>query len=208
MIPNPNKRLFLHTSPAFALCGRDLTLHAIKLGASTVAEGTELDYSVNGAAPRTCKPAITGSFTYEDTKYSRLTVTIPAADLSVEGELTYSLYEGGKKSGVYTVPLVKENKLPPLAITEIFGRGKHKAGVHYLELINPTQSVVDLYDYKLMTFNGEVRDDNAPVRENMLADEPGKMLLSPGEVAVLRFIPHTLHEAENEPYLTNEAFSL
>lgn len=206
MNPNPNKRLFLHTSPAFALCGRDLTLHASKPGRDTIAEGTELDYSVNGASPRTCKLAVTGTYTYDDMTYTVLSVTIPASDLSVEGELTYSLYEGGRKSGVYTVPLVREGKLPPLIITEIYGRCKHKAVTHYLELTNPTREVVDLYDYKLMTFHGEVRKADAPVRENMLAEEPGKMILQPGETVVLRVIPTALHLPENEMYLSDEAF--
>lgn len=206
MNPNPNQRPFLHTAPAFALCGRDLTLNAVKRGRNTTAEGTELDYSVNGAPPRTCKLAVTGTYIYDETFYTVLSVTIPATDLSVEGEVTYSLYEGGKKSGVYTVEIVKEGKLPPLAITEIYSRCKHKAVTHYLELMNPTEELVDLYDYKLMTYPGEVRDDNSPVRENMLADEPGRMILYPGERAVLRFIPTALHLPENEIYLSDEAF--
>lgn len=206
MNPNPNQRPFLHTSPAFALCGRDLTLHAIKRGGDTSAEGTELDYTVNGSAVRTCKLAVTGTHVYEDMTYTVLSATIPATDLSVEGELTYSLYESGKKSGVYTVQLVKEGKLPPIAITEIYGRCKHKAVTHYLEIANPTEAVVDLYDYKLMMYSGEVRVETDPVRENMLAEEPGKMLLQPGEIAVLRFIPTALHLPENEPFLSEDAF--
>ena len=206
MNPNPKKRLFLHSSPEFALCGRDLTLHAIKQGRSTTAFGTELDFSVNGGQTRTAKLATTGTYTYEDITYTVLSVTIPAADLSVEGEMTYSFYEGGKKSGVYTVPVVREGKLPPLIVTEIYGRCKHKAATHYVELTNPTTEVVDLYDYKLMLFHGEEPAADAPLQENMLADMPGKVLLQPGETAVLRFIPAALHLPENEVYLSDAAF--
>ena len=206
MNPNPNQRPFLHSSPTFALYGRDLTLHAIKRGSETSAVGTELDYSVNGGTLRTCKLAVTGTYAFDDMKYTVLSATIPAADLSVEGELTYSLYESGKKSGVYTVPIVREGKLPPIAITEIYGRCKHPAATHYFEIINPTEQVVDLYDYKLMMHHGEVRSETESVRENMLAEEPGKMLLRPGEVAVLRFIPASLHLPENGAYLSEEAF--
>ncbi len=206
MNPNPKLRPFLHTAPGFALCGRDLTLRAVLSGRDTTAGGTELDYSVNGSVPRTCKLAVTDSYTFEDVVYTVLSATIPAADLSVEGVLTYSLYEGGKKSGVYTVEIVREGKLPPLAITEIYGRCKHKAMTHYLEIVNPSGAVVDLYDYKLMTYPGVTRNELAPVRENMLAEEPGKVLLQPGEVALLRIIPAALHNPENEAYLSNEAF--
>lgn len=206
MNPNPNKRTFLHTSPAFALYGRDLTLHAVKPGRNTAAEGTEMDYSVNGSPNRTCKMAITGTYTYDDMTYTVLSVTIPATDLSVDGEVTYSLYEGGKKSGVYTVPIVREGKLPPLAVTEIYGRCKHPAQTHYLELTNPTREIVDLYDYKLMMHSGEELSPDAPVRENMLAEEPGKTILQPGETVVLRIIPVALHQPENEAYLSDEAF--
>ena len=206
MYPNPNQRPFLHTAPAFALFGRDLTLHAIKRGGETSAEGTELDYSVNGAATRTGKLAVIETRVYDDVTYTVLSATIPASDLSVEGVLTYSLYDGGQKSGVYTVRIAKEGKLPPLAITEIYGRCKHPAVTHYLEIVNPTETPVDLYDYKIMTYHGENRLDTDPVRENMLADEPGKMILRPGEVAVLRVIPTALHLPENEIYLSNDAF--
>ena len=130
MYPNPNQRPFLHTAPAIALCGRDLTLYAIKRGGETSAEGTELDYSVNGAATRTGKLAVTETRVYDDVIYTVLSATIPASDLSVEGELNYSLYDGGQKSGVYTIRIVKEGKLPPLAITEIYGRCKHPAMTH------------------------------------------------------------------------------
>ena len=102
--------------------------------------------------------------------------------------------------------IAKEGKLPPLAITEIYGRCKHPAVTHYLEIVNPTETPVDLYDYKIMTYHGENRLDTDPVRENMLADEPGKMILRPGEVAVLRVIPTALHLPENEIYLSNDAF--
>ena len=206
MNPNPKKRLFLHTSPEFALCGRDLTLHAIKQGGDTTAQGTELDFSVNGGQTRTAKLATTGTCTYEDITYTVLSVTIPSADLSVEGEITYSFYEGGQKSGIYTVPVVKEGKLPPLIVTEIYGRCKHKAVTHYLELTNPTENAVDLYDYKLMMHSGEERSANASLHENMLADEQGKVFLQPGETAVLRFIPAALHLPENEVYLSDAAF--
>lgn len=206
MNPNPNKRLFLHTSPAYALYGRDLTLHAVKPGRDTSAEGTELDYSINGTAPRTCKLAITGTEIYDDMTYTVLSVTIPATDLSVDGEVTYSLYDGGKKSGVYTVPIVREGKLPALIVTELYGRCKHPAHTHYLELTNPTREIVDLYDYKLMMHSGEELAADAPVRENMLADEPGRYLIQPGETVVLRFIPLSLHQPGNEAYLSDEAF--
>lgn len=206
MNPNPKQRIFLHTSPAFALSGRDLTLHAIKQGGATSAEGTELDYEINGISSRTAKLAVTGTCEYDEITYTMLSVTIPATDLSVEGEVTYSFYEGGKKSGIYTVPVIKEGKLPPLIITEIYGRCKHKAVTHYLELVNPTTAAVDLYDYKLMTFHGEEASETTPLRENMLADEPGKTILRPGETAVLRIIPQALHLPENAQYLSDEAF--
>ena len=206
MKPNPNQRPFLHTAPEYILCGRELTIQAVKRGGVTVASGTVLDYQVNGGTLYTCKLAVTDTYFYEDVKYTVLSASIPASDLSVEGELTYSLYERGHKSGIYSVPIVKEGKLPPIVITEIYGRCKHPAMTHYLEIVNPTGTVVDLYDYKLMMHNGETRSENESVRENMLADEPGKVLLKPGEVAVLRFIPTALHLPENAAYLSDDAF--
>ena len=206
MNPNPNKRSFLHTAPAFALCGRDLTLYAIKPGRGIASEGTVLDYHINDGRTYTAKLATADICEFDEMTYTLLSVTIPASDMSVEGEVTYAFYEGGKKCGIYTVPIVKEGKLPPLMISEIYGRCKHKAMTHYLELSNPTAAAVDLYDYKLMTFSGEERAENAPLYENMLADMPGKTILKPGETVVLRFIPTALHLPENEIYLSDEAF--
>ena len=157
MNPNPNKRSFLHTAPAFALCGRDLTLYAIKPGRGIASEGTVLDYHINDGRTYTAKLATADICEFDEMTYTLLSVTIPASDMSVEGEVTYAFYEGGKKCGIYTVPIVKEGKLPPLMISEIYGRCKHKAMTHYLELSNPTAAAVDLYDYKLMTFSGEER---------------------------------------------------
>ncbi|MGM9641707.1 MAG: CehA/McbA family metallohydrolase [Eubacteriales bacterium] len=71
-------------------------------------------------------------------------------------------------------------ELPPLAITEIFGRPKGKEYTCYIELFNPNTFEVDLSEYELLVYEDTEAPSGKPTGRIPLSRERG-ISLKPGE---------------------------
>lgn len=105
--------------------------------------------------------------------------------IDIEGEINAKLPP-------YICKVVKADdlpELPPLVITEIFGRPKGKDHTCYVEYFNPTDKAVDLYDYELLVYAATKAPDYAAVGEPKgripLAREAGVNILGAGESAAV-----------------------
>ncbi len=154
----------IHEAPSFLLKGKK-----VRLSFATDADGLSL--TVNGKAVKVKKSGEIGE------------LSVYTAELKPAGEtLEYSVAAGeGTRS--FCASVIDDPGLPPLAITEVFARPKGIETNVYLEVVNPTDAEVDLYDYKLM----QTEEGVSAALTDMLSDGAGKYILAPGEVAVLWF---------------------
>lgn len=158
----------IHSVPAFLLEGKKVKLSfAVSSGVKSLAVT---------AAGKTVKAKKSGTLGDLAVYTAALKVELPAGS-----EFAYSVDADGE-TAEYTAPVVADRGLPPVIITEIYGRPKEGQKNVFFEIANPTQKPVDLYDYKLMQTS-----DNGMNGTDFMADEKGKYILAPGEVAVLHF---------------------
>lgn len=163
----------VHSVPEFLLEGKK-----VKLSFAVPEEVKSLTVT---AGEKTVKAKKTGAL-------GELAVYTAAlrVDSAAGSVFAYSVDADGEKAE-YSAPVVADNGLPPVVITEIFGRTKEGQKNVYFEIVNPTQKPVDLYDYKLMQTS-----ENGMDGTDFITDEKGKYILAPGEVAVLHFISEGL----------------
>ena len=72
-------------------------------------------------------------------------------------------------------------ELSPITITEIFGRPKGKEFTTYIELFNPTDKAVDLYDYEVLVYSPTKETLGIPKGRLPLSREAGVNVLGAGE---------------------------
>lgn len=119
------------------------------------------------------------------TEYEIYSCEIPQSAL-IPGRLTYSIGTGDRFSD-YSVEVVDRASLPaepPLILTEIYARPRGRSIGQYLELMNPSDRPVDLYDYEVIIFRSK-EPEGKPACRLPLSDAPGKDILAPGEVAAV-----------------------
>lgn len=158
----------IHSVPAFLLEGKKA-----KLSFAVSSDMKSLSVTAEGKTVKAKKSGTLGDLTVYTAALK--------ADLPAGSEFAYSVDADGEKAE-YTAPVVADRGLPPVIITEIYGRPKEGQKNVFFEIANPTQKPVDLYDYKLMQTS-----DNGMNGTDLITDEKGKYILAPGEVAVLHF---------------------
>lgn len=176
-----------HASADFAIENKPMTVCAV-----CRADGDEapdfLVLSLVGGNTYTMYPC--DSYTHEGVTYEIYRTELPA-DQVHGGELKYFIAdnEGNKASEEpFLLPLVKNDELPPLpplAITELFVRPKGLGVTSYIEVMNPTSSDVDLYDYEVLVFSKTKKAEGKPSGRLPLADLPKSSILHPGEFAAI-----------------------
>lgn len=200
-----------HSAPQRAVRGRVLVLSA---AVPILREGDELPALsvsvVGGESPFLMKEvdrvvSAEGIFAYFSTE--------TPSELTKEGDcLSYTLLVNGKAVSSHEVMYLRTTsnaEMPPLVFTELGARlrcrkGDIDKGVKFVEVMNPTDRPVDLYDYKLVRCDAEELSEKEPVMEVGITNEKGTMLL-PGELAVLRFFPVETQNAAPE-FNTPKAF--
>ncbi len=173
----------LHAAPEFVMSGSPFSISAA--------------YRVFGEnAPEKLCFKIDGEkeyYLYPVDRYERKGVAfviyradIPAS--TIKGDLlAYRIYaEGEDKSKLppYVCRIINPTDLPalpPLAITEIFGRPKGKEFTCYVELFNPTDKDVDLYDYEALIYSPAREPAGEPKGRLPLSREAGVNILGAGE---------------------------
>lgn len=196
-----------HAAPSRAIRGKEITLSvsvpisyegAVVPAVAVAVEGRELVVMQE-----------TDRFVFAEGTFLSLTAAIPAELTEGVENVTYSILRDGECIGTYTVPFLKARSnadMPPLVITEMVARGASPKGINYLEVMNPSDKTVDLYDYKLVRVDAEELNDNEPIRAMYITNEQGT-LLAPGEIAVLRFVPVAARN-DDPSLLSVEAFAL
>jgi hypothetical protein len=190
-----------HTKPEFVLRERDFTVFAV---ADATSDGIYLIWSA-GTHGDTVRMQKADTFISGGAEYALLTATIPAMSLKDANTVMYSFLDGSQTSGEYEVAVTGAGRLPPLMVTELFLRPKGLGVTSYIEVANPTCQPVDLYDYKLLVYDGE--DTTAPARSVIyLAEEPGCEIIKPGGLAVLWLQYPKNHNLGEGKYTTAEGF--
>ncbi len=196
--------VFFHAKPDFVLRGYDFDVHAV-LTDGAVKDGADLIWSAGETCGRV-KMAESRADASCGGEYTLLTAVIPASALTAnEVRYSFSCNSDKIKSEEFTAQIADAGKLPPIMVTEFYGRPKGLGVTVYIEVMNPTDKPADLYDYKLMMFIGGDKKMK-PIGSVMLADEPGKTVIAPGALALLwpQYPKH--HMLEGGKYSTPEGF--
>ena len=135
----------------------------------------ELKVTSGGGADILMTPS--DSFEASGRKFEIYSAHIPAAAV-VPGKLEYTVSGGGCRVDC-SVEAVELPALPPVIITEVYGRPKSPAVTAYLELYNPGKEDVDLSDWDLILTSEKTEPSRYP-----LALAPGEAVLHGGELAV------------------------
>lgn len=184
-----------HSAPQRAVRGRVLVLSAL---VPILKEGEELptlSVSVVGAKDLFLMKEGDRAV-FAEGIFAYFSVEIPC-ELTKEGDsLSYTLLVNGEAVSTYEVTYLRTASnadMPPLVFTELGARlrcknGNVEKGVNFVEVMNPTDHPIDLYDYKLIRCDAEELSEKNPIMEVKITNEKGTVLL-PGELAVLRFFP-------------------
>ncbi len=177
-----------HAIPAFAFHSCDLTLQLLVPDEERNVIDVTLDYEVQGGKSGTVRMLpVDGILTEES--FSVYAATIPAEALAAGDLLTYSFSKEKETGGPYTVPLSALPALPALTVTEHFPWGVGLC--ECMELYNPTERTVDLYDFELAL----VGEDGEVKKRNPMAARQGEHLLDGGEMGILSFLAPAMHVA-------------
>lgn len=206
MQENGNKIIIHHAKPEFIFGGRAYTVRA----AGGLTAELFLRITGNDSEPRmSMLPGEVFSHPLNGDEYRVFSAAVPSETLSAGSLFTYRFEDGDGRalSCEFAVPVVAGDgtKLPPLVVTELFLRPKGLGVSAFVEVINPTDRPVDLYDYSFMVFSGE-DTSGKPKCIIPLADESGREILSPGEAAVLWPLYPANHNHPSGKYTTTEGF--
>lgn len=194
------KTVFYHAAPEFLLRGQPWKASVACAGGGDVTLLLELDgieHRIDMLRSR--------EYTANDRQLVLFSVTVTAELLRTATAVNYCFECGDVRSELYTVPVDEAGQLPPLAVTELFGRPKGKNVTIFVEVMNPSDQPTDLYRYKIMFYHGEAPKADDYVCSLYLAETPGVELLAPGEVAAIWPLMPQNHKA-GERYLTREGF--
>ena len=200
-----------HSAPLRAVRGRALVLSAL---VPLVQEGMTLPaltVSVEGVSdPIPMKEEERAVFA--EGSFAYFSAEVPSDVTEDSEQLVYTLLADGKEVSSHEVAYMHNRsnaEMPPLVFTELGARLPLKkndidVGIKFVEVMNPSDRAVDLYDYKLVRVDAKELTDDEPFREVLITNEKGTMLM-PGELAVLRFFP--VASQNDAPELgTTEAF--
>ena len=196
-----------HSAPDFILSGSPFSVTAAyRAFGETSPE--KLCFKADGGKEYFLYPV--DRYERKGTAYVIYRADIPASALS--GDLIgYRIYAEGEydaKIPPYVCKVIDPANLPDLpalTITEIFDRPKGKEFTTYVELFNPTDKEVDLYDYEALIYPGVTEASGAPKGRLPLSREAGVNILGAGESAA--YWPITLRNyAPDAKCFTKEDF--
>ena len=183
-----------HTPATFAFCDKPLTLQVTLPDEERDLVALFLEYTLtvgeNTRSGRLRMLPTDGIAVGES--YSVYAATLPAALLQGGGSLRYSFLADGVMSDEYVLPLLPSVPFPPFTVAEYFTWGG--SAVICMELYNPGERTVDLYDYELIL----PAEDGSVLARDPLADAPNVNLLPAGELGVLNFLSPGVHKAIDE----------
>lgn len=168
----------LHAAPRFIMSGEP---YAVSVAVRNHAENApqRLVLHVDGGADYNLIPS--DRYDRGSVSYMIYRADIPASAVG-GNEFKYSI-EGNEFScrvlSAYDMP-----ELPPLAITEIYGRPKGKEHTAYIEFFNPNTFAVDLSEYEVLVYEDTEMPEGEPTGRIPLARDVGTCL-NPGECAAV-----------------------
>ncbi len=208
---NINKTVLWHTTPEFILRDHDFCVNAVTDADTAKAGHIELIWSTasNGDGVREngrIRMTVTVIEASED-ELILVSAVIPASAFLNADIVKYRFYMENRdvSSEEYEAQISDAGKMPPLIVTEFYARPKGLGVTAYIEVMNPNNEPVDLYDYKMMAFPG----GNLSVKELgviYFADKPGEEIIAPHTLALLwpQYPRH--HMLENGKYSSAEGF--
>ncbi len=195
--------LFYHSCPEFILNGYD---YNISVALNVVAECVEVCYSVDSGLCE--KLTLKKRKTYNNTSSNIYTYvgTIPASAFDNARELKYRFTCDGVPSDEYCITTECAGMMPPLIVTELYGRPKGNNVTVFFEVMNPSSRAVDLYDYKLMAYLGADPSEEEYVCELCLANTPGEHIMQPMDVAAIFPVLPQHHILQDGKFATVDGF--
>lgn len=179
-----------HTPAAFALCDKPLTLQVMHPDEERELLQLYLEYTLtaegSSKSGKLRMLPVDGVTAAES--YSVYAATLPAALLQGCEALQYCFDEEGVRSDGYCIPLLPSAPWPPFVMTEYFPWAG--GPVQCMELFNPGEREIDLYDYELII----AAEDGTVQNRNPLADAKGVNVLPAGELGVLNFLSPAVHK--------------
>ena len=194
---------FYHACPEFILRGYD---YNISVALNDAAERVEVLWTTGSDFWDKLVLKKRNGYHKTNGSISVYSATISAVNFKNASELKYRFVCDGITGDEYCVQVESAGKMPPLVVTELYGRPKGNNVTVFLELMNPSSRSVDLYDYKLVAYSGDEPCENKYVCELALSDAPGNQIVAPSEVvAIWPLLPqhHTLQEGK---FLTVDGF--
>ncbi len=174
-----------HAPPTFVFRGRDLTLQLLVPDEERNVLDVALCYETKTGKGEARMLPVDGILTEES--FSVYAAVIPAAALADGNELTYFFRKENETGDPFCVPLSDMPMLPPITVTEHFPWGTGLC--ECMELYNPTDRTVDLYDYELALLG----EGDEIKKRNPMANRSGENLLAGGEMGVLFFLAPAMH---------------
>ena len=174
-----------HSAPDFVLSGSPFSISAAYRAFGETAP-EKLCFKEVGGKEYYLYPV--DRYERKGTAYVIYRADIPASAL-IGDLLAYRIFADGEEDTTlppYVCNIVDPATLPDLpaiAITEIFGRPKGKEFICYVELFNPTEKAVDLYDYEALIFSPATEPTGEPKGRLPLSREAGINILGAGETA-------------------------
>ncbi len=197
----------LHAAPDFVLLGSPFSISAAYRAFGESAP-EKLCFKAEGEKEYFLYPV--DRYERKGIAYVIYRADIPASALSGD-LLAYRIFAEGEEDGKlppYVCQIIDPAslpELPALTITEIFGRPKGKEFCCYVELFNPTDKAVDLYDYEALIYSSAKEPSGEAKGRLPLSREAGVNILGAGESAA--YWPITLKNyAPDINCLTKEDF--
>ncbi len=168
----------IHAAPEFIISGEPYVVcAAVRIYAENAPE--KLTLHISGGKDFSLIPA--DRYDRGAVSYMIYRADIPASVI-VGSEFAYEI-----EGNTYSCRVLSASdmpKLPPIAITEIFGRAKGREYTCYIEYFNPNPFEVELSDYELLVFEGTEQPEGKPTGRIPIARESGAVLKSGESAAV------------------------
>ena len=194
---------FYHSCPDFILSGYD---YNVSVTVNVEAECVEVLWGSGANSEKKLILKKRNSYAKTNGSVSTYGAIIPASKFKDANELKYRFVCDGVVSDEYCVQVANAGEMPPLVVTELYGRPKGNNITVFFEVMNPSPEAVDLYDYKLMAYAGAEPTPDKYVCELALANEPSTQVIASCEVAVIWPILPQHHALQDDKFLTIDGF--
>ena len=188
----------MHSIPEYALRGTDICLSVAVLdGYTSSTPALSCVVFVDGK-----KETIAMSEVKTVGSAHVFSATVPAPIFDGVSVFDYEIVDGIFTAFEGEIAVLERPYIPPVVITEVYSRVKRgKVDSKFIELTNFTEIAADLYNVRISrTVKGKVTEIC------YLADEPGKVILDPGETACVRFLTKESFGADGNIIETEEEY--